>query len=240
MRPSRQGGFTLLEVIMATAVLAGSVVVLLQIIYVGKGHIRNAEDYATAQLICQTRLNEILAGAKPLEAVEKEYLYEMPGWVLVVEVNPLAKSGLAELRVIVKQDASGGSFPVGGQVPVGGDLFLDESAPLEGQVAFEGQVSVGGQIPVGAQSSVDEDSAKQFMLVRWAPDPLGVAGGTSPDASFDSDSPFDTSSPFGTSSPFDSGESGGLFTPSGPSGFSDPFDSGAPFDSNDSPFPDFP
>ncbi len=198
MRPSQQGGFTLLEVIMATAVLAGSVVVLLQVIYAGKGHIRNAEDYATAQLICQTRLNEILAGAKPLEAVEKEYLYEMPGWVLVVEVNPLAKSGLVELRVIVKQDASGGQFPVGGQIPVGG------------------------------QSSVDEGSAKQFMLVRWAPDPLGVAGRTSPDASFDSDSPFD------------SGESSDLFTPSGPPGFSDPFDSGAPFDSNDSPFPDFP
>lgn len=102
MRRSR--GFTLLEVMLAMGLLLGCVIVLAELASIGREHGNAAEDLTTAQLLCQNRLNEILAGATPLTPIDNEDL-ENDGWMCSVGVEPLQQPGLAELRVTVSRDA---------------------------------------------------------------------------------------------------------------------------------------
>jgi prepilin-type N-terminal cleavage/methylation domain-containing protein len=99
-------GFSLLEVLLATAILLGCAVVLLELAAIGREHVNSAEELAMAHRICETRINEILAGAEPAKAVENEEMVEQPGWKLSVEVNPVDRQpGLAALRVTVFREA---------------------------------------------------------------------------------------------------------------------------------------
>ncbi len=104
MKPPRRAGFSLLEVLLATAILLGCLIVLGQLAAVGRDHARSAEDLTTAQLLCQTKLNEVLAGVTPVRTVEQEPLEETPGWVYSIEVDSLGQPGLVSLRVTVSED----------------------------------------------------------------------------------------------------------------------------------------
>jgi len=93
-----------MEVLLATSILLGCVVVLGQLAAVGRKHVNDAERLTTAQLICQTKLNEILAGAAPVSSVQNQAVEGAPGWVYSVEVESLDKPGLASLCVTVSED----------------------------------------------------------------------------------------------------------------------------------------
>jgi len=97
-------GFSLFEVILATAMLLGSVIVLSELANVGRRHATQAEDVATAQRLCQNKLNELLSGWLAVSAVENEPIEEEPGWLYTVVVEPLGRSGLAALTVTVARD----------------------------------------------------------------------------------------------------------------------------------------
>ncbi|NUQ62641.1 MAG: hypothetical protein HUU20_09140 [Pirellulales bacterium] len=104
--PVSRAGFSLLEVLLATTILLGCAIVLFELAAVGREHVNSAEQLALAQRVCETRMNEILAGAEPIKAVEKEDVVEHPGWSLSVEVDPVDRQpGLAALRVIVFREA---------------------------------------------------------------------------------------------------------------------------------------
>ena len=104
MKPARRAGFSLLEVLLATGILLGSLIVLGQLAVIGRKHADDAENLTTAQLICQTKLNEILGGASPVRSVEQQPVQGAPGWVYSVEVESLGRRGLASLRVTVAED----------------------------------------------------------------------------------------------------------------------------------------
>lgn len=95
-------GFSLMEVLLATGILLGSLIVLGQLATVGRMHAHDAEKLTTAQLLCQSKLNEILAGVDRLRSVEGESLAD--GWLYSVEVAPAGKLHLASLRVTVWED----------------------------------------------------------------------------------------------------------------------------------------
>ena len=178
------GGFTLLEVLIATAVLLACVIVLTDLAHVGKSHAKDAEDLAAAQLICQTRLNEMLAGAKPIRAVSQEYPPSLPGWILSVEVEPLKKSGLVAVRIIVKEDPSADEF--GTVEEVGGmDEFgvSDEFATVDEFSAVD-EFSVESPDVPDIQAGLEEGAGKQFMLVHWMVDPSRSASATAGAADF--------------------------------------------------------
>jgi len=103
MSPARRSGFSLLEVIMATAILLGCLIVLGDLAAVGRRHARDAEDLTTAQWLCQTKLNEILAGVELARPVENQTLPDAPGWAYSVEVESLDRPGLVSLRVTVSE-----------------------------------------------------------------------------------------------------------------------------------------
>lgn len=101
----RRRGFSLMEVLLATALLMGCVVVLGELANIGRQHIRKAEKTAEAELICQSKLNEILVGAVAAEPYERRPVENRPGWVLTLEVQPLEKRpGLAALEITAAED----------------------------------------------------------------------------------------------------------------------------------------
>ena len=102
--PTRRA-FTLLEVILASGLLLGCVIVLAELASLGRQNANAAEDLTTAELLCQNRLNEILVGAVPLELVDSQPLEE-DDWQYSVALEPIAQPGLVALRVTVARQAS--------------------------------------------------------------------------------------------------------------------------------------
>jgi len=117
MRAGHAGrsGLSLIEMLVAAAILLASVALLSQLADVGTRHARQAESLANAQRICQNILNEILAGAAPLEPVENMPLRDEPGWSCSVAFEPLAlplqRPQLGILRVTVTEQSAGPHLP---------------------------------------------------------------------------------------------------------------------------------
>lgn len=143
MRHRRRSGFSLLEVMLATTVLLGSVIVLSHIAFVGTAHMDAAEQYAAAQLVCQTRMNEMLAGALPIEEVSNQAIPELPGWGLTVKVESASQSGLLALQVTAAEQAAE-------QVPV--------ETTAEGPVTTQQATGAGKQFKLVRWITDPEDS----------------------------------------------------------------------------------
>jgi len=107
MKRRRPAGFSLMEVLLATSILLGCLIVLGELAYVGRKHAESSQDRSTAQLLCQSKLNELLAGAAPVEPVQSQPLDDRPGWVYSVELAPAGRLGLTAVRVTVAKDDAG-------------------------------------------------------------------------------------------------------------------------------------
>jgi hypothetical protein len=99
MRRGHRQGFSLLEVLLATSILIGSTIVLLELVTIGNRHASSARDLTKSQMICQTELNEILAGAAPVEAVRPTPLDLDPQWIYWVELQPTEQIGFVAVEV---------------------------------------------------------------------------------------------------------------------------------------------
>ncbi len=96
-----RAAFSLLEVMLATGILLACLIVLGELASVGRRHARDAEQLTAAQLLARSRLNEILAGAAPLESQPAGDMPDLPGWCCKVEVEPLGRLGLSSVTVTV-------------------------------------------------------------------------------------------------------------------------------------------
>ena len=94
-------GFSLLEVIIATAILVGSSMSLLQLLSVGQQHQIRAERRAQAQSICQTIVDEYHSGALEIKRIEREIVRDAPEWVYSVEIQPTAIINVKKVRTSV-------------------------------------------------------------------------------------------------------------------------------------------
>lgn len=103
MRRARRG-FSLLEVLLATATLLAAVIVLSQLAWLARRQSTAGEELANVQRECSNALNEILCGIRPLLAVEDEMLEEDPQSLLSVSIEPRERLGLALLRVTVRRE----------------------------------------------------------------------------------------------------------------------------------------
>jgi type II secretory pathway pseudopilin PulG len=70
--------FSLIEVIIATAILMGSAVVLARLAGMGRDQSQKARLYSEAQQLCEQTLNELLLGMRPMELVESMPLIPLP------------------------------------------------------------------------------------------------------------------------------------------------------------------
>jgi len=112
----KRPGFSLLEVILALTVLGVAVAVLGELARQGLESTRLARDTACAQLLCESKLAEILVGLEVPEPVQQAPLttIEVPSqfpWVYSIEVLPTALDGLVAVSVTVSQDLAPGRRP---------------------------------------------------------------------------------------------------------------------------------
>ncbi len=113
----RRRAFSLLEVILALAILAGAVVVLGELARQGLESTRIARDLTYAQLLCESKLAELVSGVEIPEPVQDApvALLEVPGtssWLYSVDVVETGEEGLVSVWVTVTQDPTTERRPV--------------------------------------------------------------------------------------------------------------------------------
>lgn len=101
-----QCGFTLLEVILALAILAGSVAVLGEIMGIAGRHGRDAEAEVRAQLIAMSIMDEMLAQVVEPGQISRQRVdsTDTVPWVYSVNIQTTTVTGLSSIEVIVEQD----------------------------------------------------------------------------------------------------------------------------------------
>ncbi len=110
-RPLRRG-LTLWEVMLALAILGGSIAVIGQLVRLGVRAAGDARNLSQAQLLCESKLAELSSGMEPLQPVlAAPYPFE-PDWVYSVEVQPVDQQGLLAVRVTVEQITDERPFPL--------------------------------------------------------------------------------------------------------------------------------
>ena len=88
----RRRGISLMEVILATALLMGSVVVLSRLIGMGRTQANKAEFQSEAQRLCEDTMHEIMLGLRPMESIE------------AAPLRPVSVAGDADLEDSVDGD----------------------------------------------------------------------------------------------------------------------------------------
>lgn len=108
----RRSAFSLLEVILALAILVGAIAVMGELVRLGTLSAAAARDLTGAQLICESKLAEISAGITPAEAVSYAEYELDPTWLYSIETAPANTPGLVILRVTVVQNLAPNQRPV--------------------------------------------------------------------------------------------------------------------------------
>ena len=114
----KQSAFTLLEVILALAILAGSVAVLSEVLRLADRIANDAEAETRAQILASSLLDEMASGLVEFTEVHREPL-ETEGtdrWIYSVTLSPIASDnhveGLTSVEILVEQDLRKSFRPV--------------------------------------------------------------------------------------------------------------------------------
>ena len=140
---SRQA-FSLIEVIVSSAIIVGSSIAILQLASLGRLHVTKAEEATRAQLLCQNKMAEVLAGIHPLEDTQREAFLDAPEWSFAVQVAPLGVNNIYRVAVSVFQSPS--------PLPMGNGTRVQSPAAISPS-------------PVGQDLHTPPDSV--FHLIRW-------------------------------------------------------------------------
>ena len=119
-RERRQHGFSLLEILLALAILGGSMAILSRIVDTGISAAREARDLANARMICQAKLSEVLLNsssgitpqAQPATPVESFDSQSTTPFEFSVEVQPGQLGGILLIRVVVEAQNPDGGEPL--------------------------------------------------------------------------------------------------------------------------------
>jgi type II secretion system protein I len=110
-------GFSLLEVVIALTILGGAIAVLGEAARLALQNAEFARDMARAQLLCEGKLSEIVAGIVPAESVDRAAFTRTnetnePAWLYSIETASLADEGLLSVRVTVTRDLPAAKRPI--------------------------------------------------------------------------------------------------------------------------------
>src|SRR6478672_4634048 len=100
-----QGGFTLLEIILSLAILAGALAALGEVMRLADQNASMTGDEPQAQILAASIMDELAAGSRALSAVSQSPLDttdEVP-WLYSVEMENTAYEQLVSVRVRVEQ-----------------------------------------------------------------------------------------------------------------------------------------
>ena len=114
---SRRDAFSLLEVVLALAILTVTVAVLGELVRTGLRNAQVARDLSQAELICESTIAQLEAGLLPPQPVQGAPVLETPGWLYSIEPTGGGTSGaggqtgLLQLRITAEQDPGRVSKP---------------------------------------------------------------------------------------------------------------------------------
>jgi prepilin-type N-terminal cleavage/methylation domain-containing protein len=100
MRRSRHG-FSLLEVIIATAILVASSMVLLRLLSVGQLHQTRGETRTIAHIVCQSLIDQWLIDPSLRRDTEMEAVPDRADWAFTAEVEQAEISSMERVRIRV-------------------------------------------------------------------------------------------------------------------------------------------
>jgi len=93
-----------MEVMLATSILLGSSIALIELATIGRKQANSAYDLNTAQILCQAKMDELIAGIASPKGTEEQELLDNPGWFYSIESQPLRLKDLTEVKVSVFQE----------------------------------------------------------------------------------------------------------------------------------------
>lgn len=108
----RHQGITLLEVILAIAILGGALAVIGELIRLGTRAAIQAHETSIAHILADTRMAEVASGAAELTNVSATACQESADWQYSVQIQPAQQVGLMMVTVTVQQDPGQFPFPL--------------------------------------------------------------------------------------------------------------------------------
>ena len=96
-------GLSLLEVILAIALLGTSMAIIHQMLGVGYRGATETQMMTDASILVDTKMAEVAAGVIPLESANGVLIEENPDWVYSVDVASAEQIGLLSVTVTVQQ-----------------------------------------------------------------------------------------------------------------------------------------
>ena len=100
---SRNGGFTLLEILLTTAVLLVGLTVVFQTTHSALQQMSTARQLTAAQNACQSVLNELLAQSAPIRPDTGKMVVNLPNWKIRVDLYPAPQPRLYVLHLSAQQ-----------------------------------------------------------------------------------------------------------------------------------------
>lgn len=143
---SLRHAFSLLEVIIATAILAASAVMLMSLFSTGDRHMAKADERTMAQMLCQSKLDELIADPTQIVPIEADLFRQYPGWISALDVQPTSLDGLAQVTVSVTRIPG---------METGADLELATTAETSTETPIDANVTTS--IPI----------EPTYKLTRW-------------------------------------------------------------------------
>jgi general secretion pathway protein I len=114
----KKKAFSLLEVILALAILTGAIAVLGELGHFGFRNAKASQDLTRAELLCESKMAEYTSGITipqsiqgvPFDTIDQDGTIP---WVYSVDMEQVAnQEGLIALRVTVSQDIPGSQRPI--------------------------------------------------------------------------------------------------------------------------------
>ena len=151
--PAARRGLTLLEVMLALAILAGALAAINELSGMGSRSASRARDLTEAALICESKLAEITSGVYEPEPLANVPVEPDSPWLLSVELQSVGMvgaaniEGLAAVRVTVRQDPLRFPWPVEFSLVrwiADPGLELPEETAAEPEASTAGEAATGG------------------------------------------------------------------------------------------------
>lgn len=105
LRRDKLAGFTLLEVILSLAILAGALAALGEVMRLAERSASAAEDETQAQIHAASIMEELQAGSRELSAAQQSPLNtgDDPPWAFTIEIGQTQYDELVSVKVRVEQ-----------------------------------------------------------------------------------------------------------------------------------------
>ena len=100
---SKSGGFTLLEILLTTAILLIGLAAIFQTTRSALQRMAAAKELTDAQMACQTVLNELLAQSTRIKPEVGKTVFHLPHWKIRIDIYPAPQPRLYVLHLSAQQ-----------------------------------------------------------------------------------------------------------------------------------------